>query len=79
MAVRFPTEPPLTRTPSAVSGRPIQSRVQSITASSTADGPNPPAQLAANAFTPAAAKSASGLTGLLGLPIRAKKRGWVAR
>ena len=76
-AVSVPTEPPLTSTPSVVSGIPIQPRSQSSTASSTAAAPAPPIQLPANTFTPVPARSASTLSGLLGLPMRAKKRRWL--
>ena len=61
------------------SGIPIQSRSQSSTASSSADAPAPPVQLPANVLWPVPIRSASTLTGLLGLPMRAKKRGWSAR
>ncbi len=66
-------------TPAVPAGIPHQSRSQSSTVSSTADGPEPPVQDPANAFTPAAAASASAPTYVLGLPIRAKKRRWSAR
>ena len=39
-AVSVPTEPPLTRIPSVSAGIPIQSRIQSSTASSSADAPD---------------------------------------
>ena len=78
-AVSVPTEPPLTRMPSVPSGMPIHCRSQSSVASSSADAPAPPVQLPAKALWPVPIRSASTLTGLLGLPMRAKKRGWSAR
>ena len=62
-----PRCPPASRT---------SSRSQSSTTSSTVAGPEPPVHDPANTLNPAAAVSASTLAKLLGLPMRAKKRGW---
>ena len=61
------------------SGIPIHSRSQSSVASSSAEAPAPPVQLPAKALWPVPIRSASTQIGLLGLPMRAKKRGWSAR
>ena len=57
-AVSVPTDPPLTSTPSVVSGIPIQSRSQSSVASSIAEAPAPPVQLPAKALWPVPIRSA---------------------
>ncbi len=75
-AVRLATEPPLTKSPPAPSGRPQRRRSQSTTTSSTCAGPGPSSQVPQNGLRPAARASATTPTKLLGLGTKAKKRGW---
>ncbi len=69
-------EPPETKSPPAVAGRPQICRSQSTVTSSTSAGPAPANQVPTKGFQPAARASAMALTKLPGAGTKAKKRGW---
>ena len=78
-AVSVPTEPPLTRMPSVPSGIPIHCLSQSSVASSSADDAGAAGPAAGEGVVAGADQVGQHGYGLLGLPMRAKKRGWSAR
>ena len=72
MAVRFATEPPLTNSPDAETGKPHSCFIQSIVTSSITVGPDASSQVPEYTLYPVASVSAITDTKLIGLGTKAK-------